>query len=58
MTRRGFARVELLAAVGNAGSRRVAERIGFTQEGVLRSAANGRGAERVDLVLYSRIAAD
>ena len=54
----GFARVELLAAEGNAGSRRVAELLGFTQEGVLRSAANGRGAERVDLVLYSRIATD
>ncbi|MBC7551749.1 MAG: GNAT family N-acetyltransferase [Cellulomonas sp.] len=54
----GFARVELLAAEGNAGSRRVAKQIGFTQEGVLRSAANGRGAQRVDLVLYSRIATD
>lgn len=54
----GFARIELLAAPGNAGSRRVAERIGFTREGVLRSAANGRGAQRVDLVLYSRITTD
>lgn len=53
----GFARVELLAGAGNAGSRRVAELIGFTQEGVLRSAAAGRG-ERLDLVMYSRIAAD
>ena len=53
----GFARIELLAAAENAGSRRVAEQIGFTQEGVLRSAAAGRGA-REDLVLYSRIASD
>ena len=53
----GFARVELLASAENAGSRRVAERIGFTQEGVLRSAAAGRGT-REDLVLYSRIAGD
>ena len=53
----GFARVELLAAVENAASRRVAERIGFRQEGVLRSAAAGRG-ERLDLVIYSRIATD
>jgi len=53
----GFARVELLAAVDNTGSRRVAERIGFAQEGVLRSAGAGRG-ERVDLVMYSRIAND
>lgn len=53
----GFARVELLAAVENTGSRRVAERIGFTPEGVLRSAAAGRG-ERLDLVIYSRLASD
>lgn len=54
----GFARVELLAAQGNAGSRRVAERIGFRQEGVLRSAAPGRTHERVDLVIYSKLATD
>lgn len=54
----GFARVELLAARGNVGSRRVAERIGFTQEGVLRSAAPARGRTRVDLVMYSRLATD
>lgn len=53
----GFARVELLASAENAGSRRVAVRTGFTQEGVLRSAATGRG-KREDLVLYSRIAGD
>lgn len=53
----GFARVELLAATENTGSRRVAERIGFTQEGVLRSAAAGRG-RRDDLVMYSRVAGD
>jgi RimJ/RimL family protein N-acetyltransferase len=52
-----FARVEILAAVGNPGYRRVAERIGFTLEGVLRSAGAGRG-ERLDLAIYSRIATD
>jgi len=52
----GFARVELLAATGNTGSRRVAERIGFTRR-VLRSAAAGRG-RRDDLVMYSRVAGD
>ena len=53
----GHDRVELRAAVGNVGSRRVAECIGFTQEGVMRSAVPGREA-RLDLVLYSRIASD
>jgi RimJ/RimL family protein N-acetyltransferase len=53
----GFARVELLAATGNAGSRRVAESVGFTQEGVLRSFAAGRG-ERDDLVMYSKLPTD
>ena len=53
----GFPRVELLAAVDNLGSRRVAERIGFTQEGVLRKAAPGRG-ERLDLAVYSQITTD
>ena len=53
----GFARVELLAAVGNAGSRRVAQKIGFTQEGILRSAAAGRQT-RQDLAIYSRLPMD
>lgn len=53
----GFARVELLAAVANAGSRRIAELTGFTQEGVLRSAAAGR-TTRLDLVIYSRLPTD
>ncbi|QTE29467.1 GNAT family N-acetyltransferase [Pengzhenrongella sicca] len=53
----GFPRVELLAAVDNAGSRRVAELIGFTLEGVLRSAAPGR-TTRVDLAIHSRLPTD
>ncbi|HEY8719094.1 GNAT family N-acetyltransferase [Pengzhenrongella sp.] len=53
----GFARVELLAAVQNAGSLRVAEQIGFTREGILRSAGVGRG-ERLDLVMHSRLPTD
>lgn len=57
LTERGFARVAIRAAVGNRASRRVAERAGFTEEGVLRSAGHTHGG-RVDLVLYSFIEAD
>ena len=39
---RGAHRVEWLAEVGNHGSRRVAERAGFTLEGVLRGRLRGR----------------
>ena len=50
-------RVEIRCAVDNVRSRAVAERLGFTQEGVLRSAMPVGGV-RQDLVLYGRIAAD
>ena len=47
----GLHRIELLAATGNHASQRVAERAGFTREGVLREAElHARG--RVDLVLF------
>jgi RimJ/RimL family protein N-acetyltransferase len=51
---RGAARVQLRADVENAASRRVAEKAGFTLEGVLRSAHwNERLGRRQDHALYS-----
>lgn len=51
----GMHRAEIRAAVGNARSRSVPERLGFTQEGVLREAE--RFADRYkDLVVYSLLA--
>ena len=53
----GIARVELYIALDNAGSRGVARRCGFREEGVLR----GRfriGDARGDAVLYARLATD
>lgn len=53
----GFHRVELLAAVENAASRGVAERAGFTQEGVLREASR-HGKGYTDMVLYAQLSGD
>ncbi|MGN9802673.1 GNAT family N-acetyltransferase [Micromonospora sp. L32] len=53
----GFHRVELRVAPGNVASRRVAEKAGFSYEGLLRNAGFVRGA-RVDLELWSLVAAD
>jgi ribosomal-protein-serine acetyltransferase len=44
-------RIAILAAVGNTRSRVVPERLGFTQEGVLRGAERGPGVF-YDLVMY------
>ena len=53
----GLARVGILTAVGNAGSQRVAEKAGFTREGVLRSYMRvGRG--RDDMVSWSLLPDD
>jgi ribosomal-protein-serine acetyltransferase len=49
---KGLHRVELLAATGNIASQRVAERAGFTREGVLREALVVPGG-RADAVLFS-----
>lgn len=48
----GLQRIELLAATGNVASQRVAERAGFTREGVLRKARPVPGG-RADMVLFS-----
>jgi ribosomal-protein-serine acetyltransferase len=51
----GVARVALPTTVDNTRSRGVAERLGFTQEGLLREAAAFPG-ERRDLVIYGLLA--
>jgi ribosomal-protein-alanine N-acetyltransferase len=53
----GLERLELLAHPGNVASQRVAERAGFTREGLLRSYREIKG-ERVDLVMFSLIPGD
>lgn len=53
----GFERVEIRAATGNVASRRVAEKAGFTAEGVLRNAGYVHGG-RVDLTVLSLVPAD
>jgi [ribosomal protein S5]-alanine N-acetyltransferase len=53
----GLKRIGLLADPRNASSVRVAERAGFTREGVLRSWVDVNG-ERVDHVSYSLLPAD
>jgi RimJ/RimL family protein N-acetyltransferase len=53
----GFHRIELIAATGNPASRAVAERAGFTREGVLRDYMVGKG-ERHDMVMFSLLRGD
>jgi RimJ/RimL family protein N-acetyltransferase len=48
-------RIELLAATGNPASQRVAERSGFTREGVLRSYFRV-ASERQDMVAFAQLA--
>ena len=49
-----LARLQLQADLRNEASQRVAEKVGFTREGVLRSSRfNVRRGERVDVVLFS-----
>lgn len=51
----GLARIQLRTAVGNVRARALAGRLGFVQEGVLRS-AHVVGPVRHDLVVYARLA--
>jgi RimJ/RimL family protein N-acetyltransferase len=53
----GLERIELMAAVGNPASQRVAERAGFTREGVLRSVWSGRDG-RHDMVSFGLLSRD
>jgi RimJ/RimL family protein N-acetyltransferase len=53
----GFQRVELRVAPGNTASRRVAEKAGFTYEGLLRNAGHVHSG-RVDLEVWSLVTAD
>lgn len=55
----GLARVELLTDVANLASQRVAEKAGFVREGVARAVRPApRSAERVDMVVWARVAGD
>ncbi len=57
LVERGLARIEIMAQVQNRASRRVAEKLGATFEGVLRNRLNYAGEPR-DAALYSLIPAD
>ena len=52
---RGAPRVHLLADVGNSASQRVAERAGFSREGVVRSCLGYRDGSWTDAVLFGRV---
>lgn len=54
---RGLGRIEVLAATENTASRRVAERAGFTLEGILRARLPGKDG-RLDAALYSLLPSD
>ena len=53
----GFSRLEILAAVGNVASQRVADKAGARREGILRKRLQLHG-EALDAVLFSLVAED
>jgi RimJ/RimL family protein N-acetyltransferase len=53
----GLGRVDLFAAVGNRASQTVAERAGFTREGLLRSYVSAKSG-RQDMVAFGLLASD
>jgi RimJ/RimL family protein N-acetyltransferase len=53
----GAGRVQLITAPDNVGSRRVAEKVGFRREGLLRSFVLIKGTRR-DAVMYSLLPDD
>ncbi len=53
----GYSRVQLLTEPENVGSQRVAERAGFTNEGLLRSYAELKGSRR-DMLMWSLLPTD
>jgi RimJ/RimL family protein N-acetyltransferase len=55
--RHDFQRIEMRVASGNTSSRRVAEKAGFSYEGLLRNAGHVHSG-RVDLQMWSLVAAD
>src|SRR5205085_384676 len=57
MTALGLERIDLLAATANHASQRVAERAGFTREGILRSYMQTREG-RQDMVAFGLLAGD
>ncbi len=48
----GLARLQLVADVGNTASARVAEKLGYRREGILRAWLDNRGT-RTDVIMYS-----
>jgi RimJ/RimL family protein N-acetyltransferase len=53
----GLERIDLFAATRNPASQRVAERVGFTREAVLRSYMSGKDGQ-LDMVAFGRLASD